>query len=282
MSAPPWENVDSDLARAFEKALSRIQAVTETDENGNRDPISLMTPDVHALLFSGLDVDTGELVEYLSTIASNYMRLIDERGTEIVTAALKREEAREVYLPRVKAAAHLLLRGMAGTCTLAGALYGVELERKTGVGKPLSPSGRGIGHVLMEKPVDEGRIPVGRVPTIAERNELSRDAVQAVLDLEADRLERTATTIGFLGIERAANLMQAAAMIIRYELSGGADPIPPALARQHQGQRERLDRDQVAQLNMFRGMSPDTQQRYLAALEEMELRHEEERRGEEL
>jgi hypothetical protein len=273
MIGAPWQDEDTMLARAFERALDRLSAATPRDDG---QPIARLGSHETALMFSGLDIDVNELDTYIGALAANYLHTLNRRASAEVAEAIEQDKPREEQLKRSRGVATRLFRGAIQTGALAGALYGVELERTTGTGKPLSPR---------EQPGEIGpasepwMTQPGRVPTIAERIELSRDSVQWVLDMEADRLDRMSTTLAELGIERAANLMRAAAIVIRYELAGGDSEFPAVIARQQQAQREQLAVDQAQQLERFHRFPAERQQRYLAQLEELELRHEEERRG---
>jgi len=104
--------------------------------------------------------------------------------------------------------------------------------------------------------------------------------VQAVLDLECDRLDRTAATLAALGIERAANLLTAAAAVLRFELEGGGvlttELLP--MIRAHHDQIKRVQEAQARNLQAALDMPPDRRERYMADLEALEARHERERR----
>lgn len=275
MSGPPWQDEDTPLGRAFSRALDRLNAATPIDDGKHVTQLGIRET---ALMFSGLDVNVGELDTYVRAMAANYLRTLNARASEEVAKAVEAGEDRQEQLRRSRAVALALFRGAIQTAALAGSLYGVEIERTTGTGKPLSPHEQ-PGEIRVH---DELPPPIlmrleGRVPTIAERIELSRDSVQAVLDLEADRLDRLAPTLSALGLERAANMMRAAAMVIRYELAGGDSGFPVVIARQQHRQREQLARDQAEQLERFSRFPSDQQARYLAELDAMERQHEQER-----
>lgn len=186
----PWEHTRSPLALAFTRAWDRADALAEPDAEllftspGAPGPSMLM----------GTDADPVEMNAYMVHTARIYLALMNDRpddavailtGCGIVSFLIGSMHARAVASPS------------AGS-TLAGSPEGL-----TAAAAPLAH--------------------IGRVPTIAERAELTRDSVQWVLDLECDRLERTAMTLQALGLERPANLMRAAAIIIRQTLETAGD-----------------------------------------------------------
>lgn len=273
MSAPPWEDAQTPLGRAFSRAMDRLNAATPHDEGERVTQLGLRET---SLMFSGLDLDAGELDSYVGAMAANYLRTLNARASEEVAKAVQAGEGRSEQLKRSRVVAVALFRGAIQTGALAGALYGVEIERTTGTGKPLTPHEASEIHEDVPPPITV-RLE-GNVPSIAERIELSRDAVQWVLDMEADRLDRMSATLQALGLQRPANMMRATAMVIRYELSGGGMEFPAAVARQQQRQRDQLAADQAAQLDRVLKMPPQQRARYLAGLDAMEKRHERERR----
>lgn len=257
---PPWEGRDTPLARAFSRALDRVNSATNA-QPGDAATIT-NSRSTYPLMFSGLDVDTPELAEYLTHTATSYVEAIERRGALIVNDADLAGEGIDTYAPKLKANALLLLRGMAGTVALAGALYGNEHGRNEHATGPMPAA-----------PAPSDR------PTVAERHELARDSVQTVLDMEADRLDRTAGALYALGLLDVARSLADVATNLRHELAGGSDPIPPVLARHQARRRAELDREQRSQLERFRRYRPATRIGYLAELEELEQRQAQERQA---
>lgn len=181
-----WETQPSLIARAFRAALQRANAL----EPEGAEVAITDSRERRALMLSGTDLDPHEVQLYVDELAAGYVGLL---GVGL--------HPREV------------LRGALVQAILIGDHYGVARTRVDGAG---AAAGR-------DASVSS---PLADELTIAQRRDLGTDAVQTVLDLEADHLERVATSCGTLGLNTVADLMRAAAIVIRDALeTRGLPPV---------------------------------------------------------
>lgn len=257
-----WINATDPIAIAISAAYGRLDAVADSAA----EPTPVLNDQRRTFLFSGLDVDPALMGEYTAEIAAAYVAEIESLGHQVYVKGDEAGRSREDMRDDVRRLTILLLRGLAQVTFLAGGLYGVEHERR-------APAGPAPVEPLPPLAADT------RVPTIAERHELSRDGVQWVLDLEADRLERIAGTIAALGLGRVAHLMSAAAMALRFELEGGED-IQSDMAivfRAQHAERARMDEWQIEQLEGLKKLDPHRRAQAIAEIEAIEQRYANER-----
>lgn len=193
----PWEHRRTPLARAFDAALSRVDALggdaTEPDEYA-------ASRDRQRLLVSGLDVDHLELELYVEALTAAYVAAIAEDDDASDERAV------------------LLLRGLTVTAWLAGRLPGTApasagstlADRgKYGVDPPLELADPGdvttTGNTLAERH-RRARVEMYERHKRERERELGADQgaggalsfgmpLRAVLELEAARLEGMASEI---------------------------------------------------------------------------------------
>jgi hypothetical protein len=201
---PPWEDHNSILAAAFRAAFDRANAVAAGAEK-------LVTVDRESrgAMLLGTDIDVGELQEYVNGLAHVYWQL----AVEAVDG--QRNERAFGYAPTVddpllRAAFIRVMRGAFVQAILIGDYHGRAWTAQNHPSRPTTGPEDA-------SPVDTARVPFDD-PGEGEREALRTDAVQLVLDLEADRLDRLAPVLDTLGLRAIANNIRLAAIALRHQL----------------------------------------------------------------
>lgn len=229
---PPWRQADTPLARAFSAAFDRLESSHLTTDPADED-VRVSTLETRGLAFVGLDLDHEEAGRYVATLAAMQCVFMDAQFSRIArdAEANGRDLEGDEVQGQLDDARELVMRGEAQIALLAGALYGVELGATTGPGRRLpgererdTPStGDGERETpfwqAVTRPGDP-RDAYHSIERMLRMDELKRDSVQAVIDLQADYLDRLAPTLATLGLESPAELCRSAAALIRAALEG--------------------------------------------------------------
>jgi hypothetical protein len=201
-----WEHADTPLARAFTAALARSEAIAEPDT----DSVCQRTREQRGAMLVGTDMDADELQAYTQTLAQAYAGLLLEsvqaRGAEGFLQEFIGSPAAQQTLGEI-------LRGAIVQGTLIGHYHRSYTE-------PSRSSTETGGPYARPEPILFAAHALRDVADLRDeqRAELSRDSVQWVFDMEADRLERIAPTLGALGLHAIAEAFRRMAAALRDSL----------------------------------------------------------------
>lgn len=190
----PWEGVDTPLARAFERAFERQDAVAQGGEHESGVVVTNPGDPRKHLLLVGTDMDPRELEDYCNAVAIGYLNLMSMLVPEINAfhETLEPEQRQQIMAVWRGALIFLATIGsMHRAATMSSVRANAEAAIELGLAHPFPTRPGGLA-------VDAAELRAGL--TAAQRAELSADVLQTVLDLECDRLDRTAPTLATLGL----------------------------------------------------------------------------------
>jgi hypothetical protein len=201
-----WEHADTPLARAFTAALARSEAIAEPDT----DSVCQRTREAARRDAGRHRHGPDELQAYTQTLAQAYAGLLLEsvqaRGAEGFLQEFIGSPAAQQTLGEI-------LRGAIVQGTLIGHYHRSYTE-------PSRSSTETGGPYARPEPILFAAHALRDVADLRDeqRAELSRDSVQWVFDMEADRLERIAPTLGALGLHAIAEAFRRMAAALRDSL----------------------------------------------------------------
>jgi hypothetical protein len=198
----PWEQTDTPLARAFSAALQRSEAIGGPDA----DAAFTRTRQERGAMLLGTGIDPDELGAYTQTLCGAYGALFIE------TLGARDRPAAETLGQSDEAAEVLgeILRGAMIQAVLIGHYH-------RGYSEPSRSAAATGGPYAGDEPILFAAQVLRDVADLRDeqRAELTRDSVQWVLDLEADHLERAASSLGALGLHTIAEALRRTSAALR-------------------------------------------------------------------